>query len=718
MKRSFLLIGGGLLTGSFLASQLSIFQLTVVICFIIIICFICVLINTKAKTSALAFVLFCIIGSCMFVAKDHYEYNKIVNLDNTTQNITATIKSINQNKSNRFSYELSIQSIENSNIKNFNTILYTNKYIDADLYDTISLKVDFFKPISNNSFDSVNYYKSKQIYLLSSHYDNSEELTINIIKNKNKPFIYYVKSYNNYLSQIIDNNFNPNSSSIIKSMLLGNSEDIPYSLENKYNTTSTSHIFAISGLHISILSLLILKLTKKCPFLFRAVFPAIPIVFYILVSGCQISAIRSGFMLLILVLSKLSLRKTDLLNTLFLTGFVIVSFNVYSIIDISFCMSFLATLGIILLADKLTLFFILKCNMQNFSLFAVKCISVSISANIFLMPFWIYTFKTFNLISPLINLSISFLPPIILCLSFLYIIICPINQHNIINFILDTIISLQNGIIDIFFKLDYFSIGLDYEIFNKWLLFSIALIIIFIFIKQNLNTNIRLKHLCICICVTFIISYASTFIQNLNSYLFVVGSGETSNIIINDKNTTTVISTSDDGYIDNQTVQFLKGKGINKIDNLILSYTTFNEYQDTLSLVSSIEVKNVLFNQNNTNAFNVLTTRNPNFSILPIEDKMQIQINDNIILNFSYVIKNINIDIKYNNSNIYICDANSVESNRENTLFFVRGNSDNNYTVNKNLVFSLQKPYDYNNKDNNIEILNPVYDKNSTFIIK
>ena len=197
-----------------------------------------------------------------------------------------------------------------------------------------------------------------------------------------------------------------------------------------------------------------------------------------------------------------------------------------------------------------------------------------------------------------------------------------------------------------------------------------------------------------------------------------MGSGETSNIIINDKNTTTVISTSDDGYIDNQTVKFLKGKGINKIDNLILSYTTFNEYQDTLSLVSSIEVKNVLFNQNNTNAFNVLTTTNPNFSILPIEDKMQIQINDNIILNFSYVIKNINIDIKYNNSNIYICDANSVESNRENTLFFVRGNSDNNYTVNKNLVFSLQKPYDYNNKDNNIEILNPVYDKNSTFIIK
>ncbi len=718
MKRSFLLIGGGLLTGSFLASQLSAFQLIVVICFIIVICFISILINTKAKISALAFVLFCIIGSCLFISKDHYEYNKIIKLDNTTQNITATIKSITQNKSNKFSYELSVKKVENNNIKDFNTILYTNKYIDADLYDEITLKVDFFKPISSNSFNSVNYYKSRQIYLLSSHYDNSEESAINIIKTKNKPFIYYVKSYNNYLSQIIDNNFKQNSSSIIKSMLLGNSEDIPYSLENKYNTTSTSHIFAISGLHISILSLLILKLTKKCPFLFRVIFPVIPIIFYIILSGCQISAIRSGFMLLILILSKLSLRKSDLLNTLFLTAFVIVSFNVYSIIDISFCMSFLATLGIILLADKLTLFLILKCNMQSFSLFAIKCISVSISANIFLMPFWIYTFKTFNIISPIINLSICFLPPIILCLSFLYIIICPFNQHNIINFILDIVISLQNGIVDIFSKLDYFSIGLDYEIFNKWLLFSIVLIIIFIFIKQNLNTNIRLKHLCICICITFVLSYVSTFIQNFNSYLFVIGSGQTSNIIINDKNTTTVISTSDDNYVDTQTVKFLKGKGINKIDNLILSYTTFNEYEDTLSLINSIDIKNIFFNQNNTNAFSVLTMTKPNFSILPIEDKMQIQINDNILLNFSYVIKNINIDIKYNNSNICICDEKSVENNMENTLFFVRGNSDNDYTVNKNLVFSLQKPYDYNNKNNNTEVLNPMYDKNSTFIIK
>lgn len=716
MKRPFLFIGGGFLLGCFLSSYLLTKQLIIIILLLILISILSLFNNTKVKKCTLTFVLFCVIGISMINIKDFNYYNKIIKLDNSTQTISATIKNIRQTSPDKFSYELFVNDIKDNNIKNFNTVLYTNKEINANLYDNISLYVKFFKPSKSAYFNGVNYYKSKNIYLLSSNYDYSEVTNIKISKNLNKPFMYYIKTYNNYLSNVIDENFSINSASIIKSMILGNSDDIPYSLKSKYNDTGTSHIFAISGLHIGILSLLIIKLTKTKGFLLRTLSPVIPIIFYILLSGCHLSSIRSGIMLLILVLSKLSLRKSDLLNTLFLTGFIIVISNVYAIMDIGFCMSFLATLGIILFSNKLERFFITRCKFYNFSSFAIKCICVSISATLLLMPFWIYLFKTINILSPLINLSISVFPSIILTLSFIYIFICPFIPHSFINNILSLIISIQNSIIDIFDKTNIFNIGLDYEIFNKWFIFSIIIILTFVIFKKSIN--FKLKHACICIFLSFMISNIFVMVENMNYRVYVIGDNSISNMIICDKNTTTVISTSDNDYIDILTTNFLKGKGINKIDNFIISYSNVKQYNDTLSLIDSFKITNIFFNKHNSNAFHILSNNKPKSSILPIEDTLKIKINNKLKINFSYIRKNININIANNNSNIFICDKNSVNNQRPNTLFFVRENSLKDYNINKNLVFSLKKPYDYKKKDVEYSVLNPMYNKNSTFIIK
>lgn len=717
MKRWFLFIGGGFLIGCFFASKLNINFLVIFLSIFILIAILSLFINTKAKNCILAFVLFCTIGMSLFTLKDLYVYNNIVKLDNQFHNITATIKDIEQNASNKFSYKLLVTNIDNSNVKNINTILYTDQFIDADLYDTISLNVKFFKPTNNNSFNAIDYYKSKDIFVLSSHYNNGDKQDIIVTPNNKKPIMYYIKSYNTYLSKIINNNFNINTSSIIDSMVLGNSSNIPEDIKSIYSDTSTSHIFAISGLHISVLSLFILKLTKKRMFIIRVLSPIIPVIFYIFLSGGHLSTIRSGIMLLILILSKLSLRKPDLINMLFFTGFIIVLSNVYAIMDIGFCMSFLATLGIVVLSDRLIKFLILQCNLTFLNMFALQSLSVCISANVFLIPFWVYTFKTINLLAPITNLIICILPPIILILSFLYVIICPFLPHSFINYLINILVSIQNGLIDILSNFKYLTIGLDYDIFNFWFLASLFVLIVFLLFKNIIT--IKLKYVCIFIITTFLLSNIYIIInKNITPYLYTIGDGNTSNIIICDKNTTTVISTSDDDYIDSMTANFLKGKGINKIENLILTYPNFNKYNDTISLVNSIDVDNIFLNEFNSNSNYILSNLNNNYSIFPIKENLQVSVNDSLNIKFNYIKTNINIHIKYNSSTIFIGDQKSINNELHSDIIFITKHSHQNLDVPQNLVFSLKKPYDYNDTNNEIKVLNTIYNKIKTFILK
>lgn len=711
MKRVFITVGGGFLFGSFCSNILPFENLKIIIAVLIFLFIISCIYKTKTKVKTLVFVLFFILGICTVSLKNYCIYNKILSLENTSKQVTATITNVTP-KDNGFEYDLYINDIKNSDIKNFKTIFYTNMFIDADLYDTISLNVNFFKPASTKNFDGINYYKAKNIYLLSNYYDFSDNQVYSVQKNNNKPLIYYIKNYNKYLSNFVENNFSINVASIVNSMVLGNSDTIPFELKSKYNDTGTSHIFAISGLHIGIIFFLLNKLFSRTRFLIKTLFPLTIIVFYILISGMQISSIRSMIMIFILILSKLLYRKSDLLNTLFLTGFIIVFINPYAVIDISFQMSFLATLGIILFTKKIEKFILLSCHLSFLPISVISCIAVSISANLMLIPCFIYYFKFVNMLSPIIYLVISPFPAIILTLSFIYILICPIVPYSALNKLISLTVNIQNYLIKLTASVTDFIFGLDYLQIFIWFEISILLVAIYFILKNHFS--IAQKSICFLIAFLFFISNISITFANNTPLIYVIGDGESSNIIIHSNKNTTVISTNDDDYIDTQTVNFLKGKGIKKIDNFIISYTNFNKYTDTVNLIKTYEISNIFINKTNTNAFYFIKDYYKNSNILPIYDTTEILLSSGFKISFSYLIKNVNILIKYNNFNINICDQKSALKNSVNTLYFIRGNIKSDYKLNEYFVYLLDKPY-YKGIDNNYKKL---YNDIHTFSLK
>ncbi|MDZ4184279.1 MAG: ComEC/Rec2 family competence protein [Desulfuromonadales bacterium] len=148
-------------------------------------------------------------------------------------------------------------------------------------------------------------------------------------------------------------------------MTVGEKKGIPQNIRDIFNATGTSHILAISGLHVGIIAFLsiffmmtalrhwqwiVLRFNIRIISHVAAIFP---VVFYALIAGGGISVIRATIMILTFMLALLLGRGRDLFNTLAMAGFMILIITPYSFFDVSFQLSFSAVAAILLISPVL-----------------------------------------------------------------------------------------------------------------------------------------------------------------------------------------------------------------------------------------------------------------------------------------------------------------------------------------------------------------------------
>jgi competence protein ComEC len=151
----------------------------------------------------------------------------------------------------------------------------------------------------------------------------------------------------------------------LKAVLVGERGDISDAVNEAFVAAGAVHILSISGSHLSIIVTLIFfsvqgLLTRSERALLRydsrkvaalVTFP--PMLAYILITGLPIATIRSGIMATCFLVSILLDRYRNPLNTLALAAFIILLVSPTALWDISFQLSFLSVLGIIVLTPPL-----------------------------------------------------------------------------------------------------------------------------------------------------------------------------------------------------------------------------------------------------------------------------------------------------------------------------------------------------------------------------
>lgn len=254
-------------------------------------------------------------------------------------------------------------------------------------------------PFETEDFSYKNYLAKKRIFS-TGRYAQIGKLG----ENRASQFVARLLGLKAYLIERLSLILSEPQNSLLAGLLVGAKRGMGEDWIAKFKTAGASHIIAISGFNISII-------TRILGDFFRRYFGPRPAFFlsllvvaaFVIITGAQASVVRAAIMGLLVVLALNLGRSTSAVNLLLLTAAAMVWANpAILVFDVGFQLSFLATAGIIFLSPALEKLF--KFLPEVFEL--RTSFAATLSAQIFVLPLLIYYFDQLSLISPFANLFI------------------------------------------------------------------------------------------------------------------------------------------------------------------------------------------------------------------------------------------------------------------------------------------------------------------------
>ena len=189
--------------------------------------------------------------------------------------------------------------------------------------------------------------------------------------------------------------------------LLTGQQNYSSNFRSQLSRSGTSHITAVSGMHVALVSAFILFLFGKKVGIYLS---APVMIAFAALTGFQPSVVRAVIMALIASLAFVLNRESETLTSLMIALTVILCINPFSILDLGLQLSFLATLGLILFCPALTQLFCSPVKGQgviNKSVrYLLSCAAASFSAVVFTLPVTALHFPRVSIVSALTSVLV------------------------------------------------------------------------------------------------------------------------------------------------------------------------------------------------------------------------------------------------------------------------------------------------------------------------
>ncbi|MDE6471375.1 MAG: ComEC/Rec2 family competence protein [Eubacterium sp.] len=261
-------------------------------------------------------------------------------LDSKTADSVFKIVDIEQETNDGYIYTIKTSKINlPDSPQNIKIKMKTQAKLPADYYDDIYAKISFYS-YTDNAFDSYGDY-ADGIYI------RAKLVSLDDITEDTKPPSYYILMLRTKIKEILTDDFDKENAGLAFSLLTGDKSILDDSIRNDFRVCGISHMIAVSGLHITLICLLIyylLKFMNAPPLLSTSVTFMVMIV-YIGVSGYSKSALRAGIMIAVMLTAKLVNSKADTLNSL---GFavLIMCLNPFAVTDAGALLTVTSVLGL------------------------------------------------------------------------------------------------------------------------------------------------------------------------------------------------------------------------------------------------------------------------------------------------------------------------------------------------------------------------------------
>lgn len=643
----------------------------------------------------------------------------------------ATIISIPKEKQYGLQYKIKVETVNNS--KQYrNTYLYLNikEKINLEYGDKIKFQGDFIEPEVQRNYKGFNYKE----YLKSiGIYGTVRTNTCNVIgKEKTSVIKKIANDVAIRVKRIINDNMQKEiNKNLLLGILIGYDDELQNDVKEDFRNSSLSHILAVSGMHVSYILLGISFLFAKLKIHKRITKFCIIIllVFFVFITGEMPSVKRACIMAILAICANLLYRKSDIVTNISTALLIILLQNPFSINDIGLILSFTATIGIVVFNDivlnllsnsykaiknsqfiKCRKFFKNYIDMERWRNISINKISkedkidkkyeistgiirnkkeqdeqiinkilnkikeimsVSISAQILILPLSILFFNKLSITFLLSNILVSFIIGIIIILGFISVLF----PLKILFVILDVLLNLLNGIANVFSNIPISKIVMVTP--DEWiLLLYYIIVIVFTYlyklrkkdqkrkIEKEILTKVEKvklvflnKKRILMILAFFMVTVKilSFFPKDLRIHFIDVGQGDSS-LIITPSNKTILIDGggSLNGYDvgKNTLLPYLLNRKIQKIDYILISHFDADHVNGLIAVLENIKVEKVLISKQIEKSseyekiMEVIKTKNVKVCLLKSGDNLRLE-------------KDVHLEVLYPEEELVFSDLNN-----------------------------------------------------------
>lgn len=526
--------------------------------------------KSKIKLLYNLFLFFCILFIIISFKTNQYE-------SKYTKENTNFIGKITNYQINGDQLNLELKAKEKINVYYYLKTEEEKKYYqkNLELGQTLQIVGELTKPNDNYNLYAFNYRK----YLLSKKI--KWILTASQIKIIKKTDSIFYKIKNNIISRI--QGFQ--NKDYLQLFILGKNE-LESDIKDSYSKNGVSHLFAISGMHISLITVLLSKIlqllfkNKKIILIFVFLF----LLFFLFLTDFSPSVLRATSMYILCNISFLkNVAREKILITICI---IMLMMNPYYIYHLGFVFSFTISFFLIHFSNII----------NNYKHYFQKLFLVSMISFLASIPIMIYQFHSINILSIIINLFfvpfVSFFVFPISLITFIFPILEPI---------LNILIQLLQNCSLMAEKISFATIIFKHPPF---------FIIIFYYGLIYLILKFHKRYIILLI-ITLIIHHNINYLDNrfVISMLYV---GQGDSILIKLPNNKGNILLDTGGKLEytkekwqiretttlaaNTIIPYLKAEGIAKLDYLILTHGDYDHMGEAVNLVNDFKVDKVIFN--------------------------------------------------------------------------------------------------------------------------
>ena len=219
---------------------------------------------------------------------------------------------------------------------------------------------------------------------------------------------------------------------VVTGICLGADERLSDKAAADFRACGVSHLFAVSGLHLSLLTQALGWALKQLKFSrrLRGLVRVAAVVLFAALAGWTPSVVRAGVLCLVVILGDCVRRQADARNSLGLALLILLVGDPFAVYDAGLLLSFSATFGLLFIAPKIKQVLLtlpVPAKLAPLWKSAAGIMAITVSATLMTLPVTVLYFGTVSLVGVLANLVMTLPASLLLIVGWVAIVTMPLG---------------------------------------------------------------------------------------------------------------------------------------------------------------------------------------------------------------------------------------------------------------------------------------------------